>query len=95
MKYFLLTLMLLFSMTTAYAEERSGVLPIRVTIIQCGELEYMNKACEHNNACCQFVMPEEIEEIQLTERTNIDNKCPPGYTNMGNDFRPLCIEINE
>jgi len=44
--------------STAQADEKSGILKIRVKIIQCGAREHINKTCETKPACCTFVEPE-------------------------------------
>ena len=64
-----------FSIPPAYSDDKGGILPIRVKIIQCGKMQDMGRTCEKNPACCVFYDPEldESDELELAEASGCAN----------------------
>ena len=89
MKHILLTLILLFSTSYAYAGQSSAVLNMRVSIIQCGERALIAEACKKEEACCAFLPTDTPEDFQLA--SNIDsnaNTYPQSGISIGGRFYP-------
>lgn len=93
MKYLPL-LALIFCASTVHAEQNGATLPIRVNIIQCGEIERIIEACERESACCHFVPPETQDVIQVTERMDVA-ACSINSLDTNGRFNPLCVQTNE
>ena len=99
MKQYIFLPLILFTIfiQSAHAGSSSGVLPIKVTIVQCGALKHMKEACAANSACCQFVTPEAGKEnnFELSERVKPNNQCPHFFTQSQKPSYPNCIQAYE
>ena len=65
-------LALTFTHNKALADQSiDGFLRIKVTIIQCGSMDFMNDSCRKNQACCHFVDTFDDEDVnaELPEPT--------------------------